>query len=66
MVTRVMEIKKPRFTGTEAKDLLAKKTIEIFGVKIEHRAGRWFRLDAESVQQLRHVLAILTGGYAGE
>jgi len=26
MVTRVMEIRKPRFTGTEAKDLLAKKT----------------------------------------
>ena len=66
MTTRVMEINKPRFMLGEQKDLLAGKVIELFGVKIEHRAGKWFRLDAPSIQSLEHVLAILTGGYVGE
>ena len=66
MTTRVMEIRKPRFTLGEQKNLIDGKAIELFGVKIEHRAGKWFRLDAPDVQSLEHILAILTGGYAGE
>ena len=66
MTTRIMEISKPRFSGSETRDLLAGKSIEMFGVTIEHRAKRWFRLDAPSIQSLEHVLAILTGGYVCE
>jgi len=61
-----MEINKPRFTLGEAKRLMVGETINLFGVEIEHRAGKWFRLDAPDVQSLEHILAILTGGYAGE
>ena len=66
MTTRIMEISKPRFTLGEQKNLVDGKAITLFGVKIEHRAGKWFRLDAPDIQSLEHILAILTGGYAGE
>ena len=64
-ITRVMEIHRPRFTYQEKMDLCAKKPIEIFGVIIEHRVEKWFRLDARNIQTMNHVIAILRGEYVG-
>ena len=58
MATRILEIKSPKFTWAEAKQIANGKDLEIFGVTVHWSANNWFRLDGD-LQSIGNVIGIL-------
>jgi hypothetical protein len=56
---RVVNLKHPRFTWNEIKELADKRPITWLGVKITHLAGNWFRFEAKNLDVCNDVIKVM-------